>query len=81
MWSKFNPCISHVTKVSAQTFAGYKKHIQLGKTLYKFPDFINRKYFTLILTMMILINCTGKFCYLHRNFQDTEAATRVHSKV
>ena len=45
MWSKFNPCISHVTKVSAQTFAGYKKHIQLGKTLYKFPDFINRKYF------------------------------------
>ena len=25
--------------------------------------------------MMILINCTGKFCYGHRNFQNTEAAT------
>ena len=36
---------SHVTKVSAQTF---------GKTLYRFPDFINRKYFTLILKTMIL---------------------------
>ena len=46
---------SHVTKVSAQTFArGYKKRIQLGKTLYRFPDFINRKYFTLILKTMIL---------------------------
>ena len=45
----------HVTKVSAQTFArGYKKRIQLGKTLYRFPDFINRKYFTLILKTMIL---------------------------
>ena len=40
---------SHVPKVSAQTFArGYKKRIQQGKTLYRFPDFINRKYFTLI---------------------------------
>ena len=45
----------HVTKVSAQTFArGYKKRIQLGKTLYRFPDFINRKYFTLILKTIIL---------------------------
>ena len=44
-----------MTKVSAQTFArGYKKRIQLGKTLYKFPDFINRKYFTLILKTIIL---------------------------
>ena len=44
-----------MTKVSAQTFArGYKKRIQLGKTLYRFPDFINRKYFTLILKTMIL---------------------------
>ena len=25
--------------------------------------------------MTILINCTGKFCYGHRNFQNTEAAT------
>ena len=24
---------------------------------------------------MILINCTGKFCYQHGNFQNTEAAT------
>ena len=32
-------------------------------------------FFTLILQMKtILINCTGKFCYLHRNFQNTEAA-------
>ena len=25
--------------------------------------------------MTILINCTGKFCYRHGNFQNTEAAT------
>ena len=46
---------SHVNKVSAQSFArGYKKRIQLGKTLYRFPQFIKRKYFTLILKTMIL---------------------------
>ena len=46
---------SHVTKVSPQTFArGYKNRIQLGKTLYRFPNFINRKYFALILNTMIL---------------------------
>ena len=67
---------SHVTKVSAQTFArGYKKRIQPGKTLYRFPDFINRKYFTLILKTMDDFNCTVKFCYQHGNFQNTEAAT------
>ena len=26
--------------------------------------------------MAILINCTGKFCYGHENFQNTEAATK-----
>ena len=26
--------------------------------------------------MAILIDCTGKFCYLHGNFRNTEAATR-----
>ena len=25
--------------------------------------------------MVILINCTGKFCYRHVNFQNTVAAT------
>ena len=46
---------SHVTKVNAQTFArGYKKRIQQGKTFYRFPDFINRKYFTLIFKAMVL---------------------------
>ena len=41
--------------MSAQTFArGYKKRIQPGKTLYRFSDFISRKYFTLILKTMIL---------------------------
>ena len=41
--------------MNAQAFArGYKKRIQLGKTLIKFPDFINKKYFTLILKTMIL---------------------------
>ena len=41
--------------MSAQTFArGYKKRIQPGKTLYRFPDFISRRYFTLILKTMIL---------------------------
>ena len=33
-----------MTKGSAKTFArGYKKRIQLGKTSYRFPDFINSK--------------------------------------
>ena len=50
-----------------------KKRIQLGKTLYRFPDFINRKYFTLILKIMILLNCTGKFCYQYGTFQNTDA--------
>ena len=46
---------SHVTKMSVKTFArGYKKRIQLGKTSYRFSDFINRKYFTLILKTIIL---------------------------
>ena len=39
----------------AQTFArGCKKRMQLGKTLYRFPDFINRKYAKLTLKTMIL---------------------------
>ena len=29
----------------------------------------------MILRMTILINCTGKFCYRHGNFQNTEATT------
>ena len=28
----------------------------------------------MILKMTILINCTGKFCYWHGNFQNAEAA-------
>ena len=44
-----------MTKVSAKTFSrGNKKRIQLRKTLYRFPDFINRKYFTLILKTIVL---------------------------
>ena len=44
-----------MTKVSAQTFARcYKKRIRLEKALYRFPDVINRKYFTIILKTMIL---------------------------
>ena len=44
-----------VVQSECKTFArGYKKRIQLGKTLHRFPDFINRKYFTLILKTMIL---------------------------
>ena len=46
---------SHVTKRRAQSFArGYKKRIQPGKILYRFPDCSKRKYFTLILKTMIL---------------------------
>ena len=46
---------SHVTKRRSQSFArGYKKRIQPGKILYRFPDFSKRKYFTLILKTMIL---------------------------
>ena len=59
--------------MSAQTFArGYKKRIQVGKTLYRFPDFINRKYFTLNLKTMIL---TALVNSVTGNFHNTEAAT------
>ena len=45
-----------MSKVSSQTFAkDYKKRIPLGKTLYRFPDFIKIKYFTLVLKTKILI--------------------------
>ena len=66
-----------MTKVSTQTFArACKKRIQLGKTFYILLDFINRKYFTLVLKMKtILINCTSKFCYRHGIFQNTVPAT------
>ena len=37
-----------------------------------FPDFINKKCLTLILKTF---NSTGKFCYQHGDFQDTESAT------
>ena len=30
--------------------------------------------------MTILINCTGKFCYRHKNFQNLEAATEAFLK-
>ena len=43
--------------MSAQTFArGWKIRIHLGKTLYRYLDFINRKYFTLNLKMTTLIS-------------------------
>ena len=51
------------------------KSIHLKKALYRFFDFISRKYFTMNLKMTILISCLGKFCYRHENFQNTEAAT------
>ena len=68
-----------MTEVSGQTFErGCKKRNQLGKTFYRFVEFINRKYFTLILKMKtILINCTGKFCYRHEDFHKTEAAAGI----
>ena len=53
-----------------------QKRIQLAKALYKFLDFINRKYFTLILKFKIFNQrCTGKFCYRYGHFQNTEAVT------
>ena len=51
---RFN--LSHVTKVSEQTFArGHKKRIQTGKSLYRFPNFITRKYFPLILLKTMIL--------------------------
>ena len=55
------------------------KHLQeLAKNVFgwekPYEEFL-KKYFTLILKIAILINCTGKFCYRHGNFQNTEAAT------
>ena len=53
-----------------------QKRIQLATALYKFLDFINRKYFTLILKFKIFNQrCTGKFCYRYGHFQNTEAVT------
>ena len=38
-----------MTKVSGKRFArGCKRHIQLGKILRRFLDFLNRTFFTLI---------------------------------
>ena len=59
MWQK---CVQNI----------YKKRIQLGKT-----------YIDLLIIQKIFyavfedddLSCTGKFCYRHRNFQNTEAAT------
>ena len=65
---------SHVTKMSVQTFVrGQKKRIQLGKTLHKFPDFINRNYFTLILKKMNLTSLVNSVTGM--KFHNTEAAT------
>ena len=56
--------------MSAQTFSrGYKKIIQLGKTLYRFPDFVNRIYFTLTLKTIILT------ALINSVTDDTEACT------
>ena len=69
---------SHLTKVSAKIFSrDYKKHIWLGKTLFRlYPDFIKRKYFTLIFKTMILTALPdSNFCYWHGNFDNTKAAT------
>ena len=50
--------LSHMIKVSAQIFArGCKRRIQLGKALYRFLDFIKRKYFTLCFTFFL--ECFG----------------------
>ena len=59
MWQK---CVQNI----------YKKRIQLRKT-----------YIDLLIIQKIFyavfedddLSCTGKFCYRHRNFQNTEAAT------
>ena len=69
-WLSFIPTVNKdLNKINR-----LQKCIRLGKTLHRFLDFINRKYFTLILKMKILIKCTGKFCYRHGNFQNIAAA-------
>ena len=72
MWPKW--VHKHLQEVTENGF-------RWDSTLYRFLDFINRKYFTLILKMMILLNCTGKFCYRHGDFQNTDAATGVVHKI
>ena len=62
---------SHVTHCQAwETYSAGKKLM-----LYRFLDFLNRKFFALILKMKILIKCPSKFCYRYRNFQNTETVT------
>ena len=61
-----------------------KKSIQLGKTLYRFPDFINRKYFTLILKTMILtalVNSVTSTEIFKIQKQPTDAFLKVKIKV
>ena len=77
--------LSHVTKVSAQTFArGYKKRIQLGKALYRFSHFINRKSFTLNLKMMILIalvnSVTGMELFTMQKIEHNTVLLKFKSK-
>ena len=67
-----------MTKVSAHTFArGYKKRVQPRKTLYRFDDFIDQIFYTDFEDDDF--NCTGKFCYLHGNVHNTEAAKKSSS--
>ena len=66
MWPKW--VHKHLQEVAKKTYWAWKN-------LIKILDVINRKYFTLILKITILINCTGKFCYRHWNLQNKEAAT------
>ena len=61
-----------------------KIRIQLGKTLYRFPDFINRKYFTLILKTMILtalLNSVTVMEIFSIQKQPPEVLLKIKSKV
>ena len=51
------------------------KHLQeVAKTVFSWEK--RKDFLVLILRITILINCTGKFCYRHGIFQNTEVATK-----
>ena len=59
-----------------------QKKYSAGTTFYRFLDFINRKYLTMILKIKtISINCTEEFCYRHGIFKVQKQPPEVFLKV
>ena len=74
--------LSHITKVSAQTLASSAKDEFSWEKPYKdFLILLNKKYFTLILKVTILINCTGKSVTDAESFKIQKQPPKVFLKI